>query len=149
MSSITTQPLDAGFLEERYRLDVEDFQMAELEKRMNTLGYIPLVSSSICCFRGYEGLAQIVLGIVGLAKEFFQSLRNKSPYFKERVSHCKGMIIHGSLNLLRAGFESLPFIGNILCAIYDSAHRFKYSGESKIYLTGSAQGNPELKRIPS
>ncbi|PCI95726.1 hypothetical protein COB11_01375 [Candidatus Aerophobetes bacterium] len=149
MSSVTAPPLEAGFLEERYRLDVEDFQMAELEKRMNTLGYIPFVSMTTSLFRGYVGFAQVIIATVRIASEIFRALRNDSPYFKERVYHHVSMIIHGELNLLRAGFEFLPFIGNILCAIYDSAYRFKYSGESKMYLTGSAQGNPELKRIPS
>lgn len=97
---------------------IADFCEA-VERVFNILGYIPIVSSISGPIRsGIWAIAQIFGGIIGLVLSLFLSI-----FTGDEGSNIfwiwAALVVNGVLNIIRGTIESIPFLGNLICFLYD------------------------------
>jgi hypothetical protein len=94
------------------------------EKGLNVLGWVPFVSSLSGAFRMVVAKVMIVTTLILAAAEFMIGYLSSRAY---RLQSHKCYLMHGVGNWVRGSIESFPFIGNLLCFIYDLSHlRLQY-----------------------
>jgi hypothetical protein len=131
MSSTINSDVNQNLFIENIFYEAREQYQTSLEKKLNTLGYVPIVS----CFSGFGrilyGLVYLVQDVANVVFLGIQSLSkgrsNKEGFKANRyLLYC----IHDLFNIQRGLGEAIPFIGNIAWSIHDMIiPRFEYPSQ--------------------
>jgi len=102
-----------------------DDRLANFEKTLNTLGYIPLVSSLSGTGRIVYGSVETLAGNVSCAYKSCQYFITGNREHRNQAAAHFWYAVHGVLNVQRGGCEFVPFIGNLATLLYDQAARLR------------------------
>ncbi len=110
-----------------------DSTLANFEKDLNFVGYIPIASSFSgalrVAFGKIEVIAGVVLGAISGIKSLFYNGQQKEQEWKHAVS-LFNYSLHGIANIFRGILECIPFVSLVTCLPYDKAEvRFTYPKE--------------------
>lgn len=97
---------------------------------LNTIGYIPFVSTISATVRTLYAKAQIITGIVLSVVLLIQSLFTKDCKEADRIQadavHAFKYCLHGITNLFRSVVEFLPIGGLVIGLPYDKCCHLRY-----------------------
>jgi len=96
-----------------------DHNMAKIEKKLNTIGYIPFLSILSGGFRIVLGNVQQFLGNIGFLYRGGDYLMSKDPKDRDLAAENHWYRVHGGSNTARGVVELVPIIGNLTTLFYD------------------------------
>ena len=102
-----------------------DDRLASFEQILNTLGYIPLVSSISGTGRIVYGSVETLAGNVSCTYKSCQYFITGNREHRNQAAAHFWYAVHGVMNVQRGGWEFVPIIGNLSTFLYDKAVRLR------------------------
>ena len=103
------------------------YKLKQVEEGLNVLGYFPLISNVSAAERAILGTVEAVASLAVFSLYLCFSFCAIEKAVTYQGLYCLYYTAHGVANVVRAIFESLPFIGNVLCFAYDAlGYRLEY-----------------------
>jgi hypothetical protein len=113
---------------------LNDRDQANLEKTLNILGYIPLISCASGTVRVVISFLSFINSAVKLPLCAIADLFQSTPRgYSYRIEKHLSYMGHSIANMVRGSLEQGLILGNIICYAYDNLlGRIRYPVESKI-----------------
>jgi len=102
-----------------------DTRLANFEETLNTLGYIPIVSTASGSVRIVYGSLETVAGNVSCVYKGCQYFITGNREHRNQAAAHYLYAVHGALNVQRGIVEFVPIIGNTVVFLYDKAARLR------------------------
>jgi hypothetical protein len=102
-----------------------DNRLADFEHTLNTLGYIPVVSTISGAGRIGYGSVESVAGSTACAFKSCQYFITGSPEHRNEAAAYYWYAVHGQMNINRGVIEMIPFFGNAATFLYDKGARLR------------------------
>jgi hypothetical protein len=97
--------------------DQMDESLTLFESTLNTLGYIPIVSTFSGTARFIYGKVEAIVALAAVAFHFIGSIAGYAGH-EGQVAKALPYVVHGFANMGRAVVEMIPLI-NLSCIFYD------------------------------
>ena len=88
-----------------------------ISETFRVLGYIPFVSTGSGALRNQYGLVKTISCVAAFA--FCFAFSNCSKTLEDFQFTCFSGVIDGSCQMVRGSVEMVPFVGNIVCMVWD------------------------------
>ncbi len=122
---------------------------ANLEQTLNFWGYIPVASTASGVVRGFLGLVQTTLSNIAFIFKGCQYFLTRDPEHRNEAAAYFWYSVHGEMNGVRGGIETVPVVGNAATLAYDKliglranyTHETLPSGTDPLFESATAKKN--------